>query len=159
MYLIISVIAELNPMKSPELRKKAGSISLAVFLALAISSVAYAQRVDFLLSTVAPAATGYVDIKTDQHKQYVIKVQVSDLAEAKKLVPAKQTYVVWIITEQTIVKNIGQINSLTGFFSRKVKPSLETVTPFKPIKVFITTEYNARVQYPSSHIVLTTQRI
>lgn len=146
-------------MKSPELRKKAGSISLAVFLVLAFSLHTYAQRADFLLSTVVPAATGYVDIKTDQHKQYVITVQVSDLAEAKKLIPAKQTYVVWIITEQTIVKNIGQINGLAGFFSKKVKPSLETVSPFKPIKVFITTEYNAKVLYPSSQIVLTTQRI
>lgn len=146
-------------MKSPELRNKAVGISSAVFLVLAFSFHTYAQRSDFLLSTVVPSAKGYVDIKTDQHKQYIITVMVADLTEAKKLIPAKQTYVVWIITEQTIVKNIGQINGLTGFFSKKLKPSLETVSPFKPIKVFITTEYDARVKYPSAQIVLSTQTI
>ncbi|RFS17045.1 hypothetical protein [Emticicia sp. C21] len=146
-------------MGSTELKNKAGSISLVVFLALVFSSVTYAQRADFLLSTVVPLATGYVDIKPDHNKNYIIAVKVADLAEAKKLIPAKQVYVVWIITEQTIIKNIGEINGSTGFFSKKVKPSLETVSPFKPIKVFITTEYNASVQYPSSQIVLTTQRI
>jgi len=47
-------------MKSSELRNKAGSISLAVFLALVFSFHTYAQRADFLLSTVVPMATGYL---------------------------------------------------------------------------------------------------
>ena len=146
-------------MKSIELKTKGRGISLGVFLAIIFSSGVYAQRTEFLVSTVVPEARGYVDVKEDPHKKYLIKVEVSELAEAQKLIPAKPTYVVWMITEQTIVKNIGEINSLTGFLVKRRKPLLETVSPFKPIKVFITSEYNARVQYPSAQVVLTTQRI
>lgn len=142
-----------------ELKNKGRRFYLGIFLAVIFSSGAYAQKTDFLLSTVVPEARGYVDIKKDQHKKYLIKVEVSDLTEAKKLVPAKPIYVVWMMTEQSIIKNIGQINNLSGFLVKKRKPSLETASPFKPVKVFITTEYNARVQYPSAQIVLTTQRI
>jgi hypothetical protein len=84
---------------------------------------------------------------------------VADLVAAKKLIPAKHLYVVWMITEQTITKNLGQINGLSGMFVKKQKTSLETVSRFKPVKVFITSEYDAQVQYPSSQIILTTQII
>jgi hypothetical protein len=146
-------------MKSTELQNKVKNIFLGIFFALAFSSGTYAQRTDFLVSAVVPTARGYVDIHKDVNKNYVIKVQVSDLTEVKKLVPSKQTYIVWMITEQTITKNLGQINNLNGFFTKKLKDSIETVSPFKPIKVFITTEYESNVQYPSAQIVLSTQNI
>ncbi|WP_379977867.1 hypothetical protein [Emticicia soli] len=146
-------------MKSTELKNKAGTISLIILLVLIFFSNIYAQRTDFLISTVVPAARGYVDINLNHEKNYVIKVYVSDLTEVKRLVPSKHSYVVWMITEQTILKNIGQINSLTGFFVKKIKESLEIISPFKPIKVFITTEYDSRVRYPSADIVLSTQNI
>ena len=146
-------------MKSTELKNKAKHIFTGIFFAFVFPLSTYAQRAEFLLSTVVPAARGYVDVQKDHNKNYLIKVQVSDLTEVKRLVPAKQTYVVWMITEQTITKNLGQINSLTGFFVKKLKNSIETVSPFKPIKVFITTEYDASVRYPSAEIVLSTQLI
>lgn len=87
-------------MKSIELKNKERCISPGVFLAVTFSSGAYAQKADFLVSTVAPEAKGYVDVKTDSHMKYLIKVEVSELEEAKKLIPAKPIYVVWMVTEQ-----------------------------------------------------------
>ena len=146
-------------MKSTELKNTARNISLVVFPALALSLGAYAQRAEFLQSSVVPAANGYVEVKPEHYTTYLIKVQVADLVAAKKLIPAKHIYVVWMITEQTITKNLGQINGLSGLFVKKLKTSLETVSTFRPVKVFITTEYDARVQYPSSQVILTTQII
>lgn len=54
-------------------------------------------------------------------------------------------------TEDASVKNIGQIKSDSKFLSSKLKASFETVTPFKPTKIFITAEDNANVQYPGMH--------
>jgi hypothetical protein len=59
-------------------------------------------------------------------------------------------------TDDNAVKNIGQINTSTGFLSKKLKASFETVTPVKPTKIFLTAEDDANVQYPGMQVVLTT---
>lgn len=55
-------------------------------------------------------------------------------------------------------KNLGQLKSSTGFLSKRHKASLETVTPFKPLKIFIPTEDGINVQYPGEQEVLTTEK-
>lgn len=53
-------------------------------------------------------------------------------------------------------KNIGEINSSTGFMSSALKASFHTVSVFKPVKIFITAEDDANLQRPVGELVLTT---
>ncbi|MEO6071159.1 MAG: hypothetical protein ABIN57_08600 [Chitinophagaceae bacterium] len=130
------------------------SFLMASFFLFAFSSCA--KKIVFPTSTVVPAAQGSVKIKKDKNKNYTLDVTISNLAEPKRLDPPKETYVVWMETEGNGTRNIGQINSSSGFLSSKLKASLHAVTPFKPIRIFITAEDNANVQYPGMMVVLRT---
>ena len=116
------------------------------------------QKIAFQNSTVVPAAQGKVTIKKDSNKNYAIKIKISNLAEVQRLQPAKNVYVVWIETEENNIKNIGRIKSDSGFLSSKLKATFETVTSFKPTKVFITGEDNQDVSFPGYQMVLTTNK-
>jgi hypothetical protein len=59
-------------------------------------------------------------------------------------------------TDDSMVKNIGQIKKRFKFLSSKLKATFETVTPLKPTKIFITAEKDSEVQYPNNQIILTT---
>ena len=123
-----------------------------------ISFASCSQKISFQNSTVVPAAQGKVTIKKDSNKNYVVKIKISNLAEVQRLQPAKNVYVVWIETEENNIKNIGRIKSDSGFLSSKLKATFETVTSFKPTKVFITGEDNQDVSYPGYQMVLTTNQ-
>lgn len=117
-----------------------------------------AKKITFLSSSVVPAARGQVSIKKDNNKNYAIKIKIDNLAESKRLEPSKNTYVVWMETDEAMVKNIGQIKSDNQFISSKLKASFETVTAFKPTKIFITAENNSDAQYPGTQFILETKR-
>ena len=116
------------------------------------------KKIAFLTSSVVPAARGYVEVKTDKNKNYGINIQLLDLAEVKRLQPSKQTYVVWMVTDENVTKNIGQIKSSTGMMSKQLKASFETVSPNKPVKIFVTAEDDAITTYPSNQVVLSTDK-
>ena len=116
------------------------------------------KKIAFLTSSVVPAARGYVEVKTDKNKNYGINIQLLDLAEVKRLQPSKQTYVVWMVTDENVTKNIGQIKSSTGMMSKQLKASFETVSPNKPVKIFVTAEDDAITTYPSTQVVLSTDK-
>ncbi|MBC7688394.1 MAG: hypothetical protein H7211_09460 [Aquabacterium sp.] len=115
-----------------------------------------ARKISFQTSSVVPAAEGKVKLTKDDNNNYKIKITISNLAEPERLQPAKKTYVVWMQTADNGTKNIGQINSSTGFLSDKLKAAFETVTAFKPVKIFITAEDDASIQYPGMQVVLST---
>jgi hypothetical protein len=115
-----------------------------------------ASKVSFLTSPVVPAAQGTVKVKKDNNKNYNIAIELNNLAEPDRLQPSKKTYVVWMDTDDNVAKNIGQINSSTGFLSNKLKASFETVSSVKPHKIFITAEDDGNIQHPGSMVVLTT---
>ena len=110
-----------------------------------------AKKIPFLQSSRAPAAEGYVKVKTDRNNNYVIKIRIEHLAEIESLEPAKQTYVVWMVTDNKTTENIGRINS-----TNKLKVSFETVSSYQPTKIFITTEEDDQTEKPSLNIILTT---
>ena len=122
---------------------------LAVMIMLPLSI--YAKKIPFQQSSRAPAAEGYVKVKNDRNNNYVIKIRIKHLAEIEDLIPAKQTYVVWMETDGEITRNIGRINS-----SNKLNVSFEAVSSFEPHKIFITTEEDDQTQEPSWNIILTT---
>ncbi len=116
-----------------------------------------AKKIDFLNSTVVPAAKGSVKVTMDNNKNYIIKIEVSDLAEVERVQPSKNTYVVWMETDQGNSENLGQLNSSTSFLSKRHNASLETASSYKPVKIFITTEEGVNTQHPGNLVVLTTE--
>ena len=135
------------------------NILFGIFLfLLSLSFTSCAKKIAFQSSSIVPAARGQITIKKDNNKNYLLKIKIDNLAEVKRLESSKNAYVVWIETEKTLVKNIGQIKSDTKFMSSKLKASFETVTAFKPSKIFITAEENSDVQYPGSEVILETRK-
>jgi hypothetical protein len=128
-----------------------------VIILLLLTITACTQKTDFLNSSVVPAAKGTVNVKQDNNKNYAIEVAIVDLAEVERL--SKQTYVVWIETESGKAENIGQLKSSTGFLSKQHKATLETVTSFKPVRLFVTAEDGIDVRYPDNRVVLTTDNL
>lgn len=139
-----------------KLIKSKSLFSCATIFLLFLSVASFAQKVDFLNSTVVPAATGSVKIDRDKNKNYTINVNTMHLADPSRLTPAHKNYVVWIQTEYNGIKNVGGLTSSSGFLSNTMKASLDVVTPFKPSKVFVTAEDFRDAQSPGDMIVLTT---
>ncbi len=133
---------------------------VALFIGFAVTGFillsSCAKKANFLNSTVVPAAKGTVKIKKDKNKNYVIKVQIVNLAEPSRLQPPKANYVVWMVSDNLNPKNIGQIKSSSNFMSSKLTAYFETVSSVKPTKIFITAEDDANIQYSLSQIILTT---
>lgn len=141
------------------MKKQGFLISAFVWIAgvtMAIVFNSCAINAPFLTSSVVPAAQGTVKVNTDQNKNYVIKIHLNNFAEANRLTPPMNTYVIWMLTPNNETKNIGQINSSTGFMSKNLSANFQTVSPIKPVKIFITAENDASIQYPQNEVVLTT---
>jgi len=138
---------------SPVMRK-IFFLAAAAFVLTGLQSCA--KKIMFQTSSVVPAAEGSVKVTKDNNKNYKINLSLSNLAEPKRLQPARNMYVVWMETEGNATQNIGQINTSTGFFGGKHTSSFETVSASKPTKIFLTAEDDAKVQYPSAPVVLST---
>lgn len=132
-------------------------IALTVFvIALTAVTVSCSKKISFLNSAAVPAARGFVKVKKDKNHNYVIQVELNNLAEVERLQPARKGYVVWMETAEETVKNIGQIKSATRMLSSKLNASFHTVSAVKPIKIYITAEDEITIQYPENPVVLTT---
>jgi hypothetical protein len=134
--------------------KNIGLSILAMSLVFTLGSCS--TNAAFLSSKVVPAAKGKVKVKKDSNSNYSIKVKISNLAESAQLTPPKKAYVVWLVDENQSVHNIGQIDSSTGFLSSKLKAGFETVSTFRPVRLFITAENDKNTNTPSDEEVLTT---
>jgi len=137
-----------------QLRKNFLSGILVITMMLLIASCATSES--FLNSSVVPAATGKVKVKKDSNQNYAINVKIADLAAIERLQSSKQTYVVWMETEKGNTENLGQLKSSTGFMSKQHKASLETTSPFKPVRIFVTAENESNERYPDNLEILTT---
>ena len=134
------------------------SILMGILVAgIMIPYASHAKKIKFMPSATAPAAKGYVKVKTDNNNNHVIKIDIRALADIDRL-QTKVTYVVWMETDQGRVENLGQLNSSSGFMSKQMKATLETVSSYKPTKIFVTAEEFAKPQFPSEQIILTTDR-
>jgi len=116
-----------------------------------------ASKSHFLTSSVVPAAQGTVEVKTDKNKNYVIKIEISNLSPSNRLTPPSNAYVVWLIAKDNTAHNLGQLNSSEDFMSKSLTAKFETLSSSKPEKIIITAENNPSAQSPSfSEIILTT---
>ena len=131
--------------------------SIASILLISFFLSSCAKKMHFADSPVVPAATGYAQVKKDKNGNYGITVNVTDLADSKKLSPSKNVYVVWMESAGNGTKNLGQIKSSSGLLSKRLKGSLKTTATSKPTAVFITAEDDGDVQYPGMQVILRTQ--
>ena len=154
--VVIDNKAEKKPSKIKKISKNMLSGLLITCMVFAFNSCATKSK--FLLSSVVPAARGYIKVKKDDNKNYLITVHLYNLAEVKRLQPAKQTYVVWMVSDQNITSNIGLVISSTSLFSKSLSGYFQTVSSSKPAKIFITAENDESTQSPGDMIVLSTDR-
>jgi hypothetical protein len=122
-----------------------------------IMLVSCAQNVNFQQSAVVPAAQGNVRVKQDNNDNYNIRVKIKDLASIDRLDTSKETYVVWMETRQGKTENLGQLRSSRGLFSGQRSASLETVSSFQPVRIFVTAEYGRNIHYPGKEVIMTTE--
>ena len=124
-----------------------------IFILIAFWFTSCSNKAFFLASSVVPAAQGYAEVSRDNSENYVIKIELKNFAGADRLDPSDRTYVVWMITERGMTENIGRIST-----SNSLKASFQTLTSFKPVKIFITAEEQENARYPGSMVILTTER-
>ena len=144
----------MKSIRTKSLTRSIFAVTAVIFVLSYLTSCA--RKISFQNSALVPAARGNVKIKKDNNNNYRIQISLDDLAEPKRLEPSKNTYVVWMETANDVTKNIGNINSSTGFLSNKLKASFETVSSTKPTKIFLTAEDDASIQNPGVQVVLST---
>jgi hypothetical protein len=146
-------------MKATRFNTLLKNILSGIFASIFLISVnSCSKSVSFLTSSIVPAARGTVKIKVDNNKNYSVDISISDLAEVSRLSPPRLTYIVWMETDQNLTKNIGQVKSSKGFMSKGLKGTFKTVSSDKPMKIFITAEDDANIQYPGYQVVLSTDK-
>lgn len=89
-------------------------------------------KMNFVTSSVVPAATGEVKVNKDKNKNYVINVAVLYLADPKQLTPAKELYLVWMESSGNSVKKLGQIDRSSGLLSKPMKVEVSAIVVAKP---------------------------
>jgi hypothetical protein len=98
----------------------------------------------FPVSTVTPAAEITAKITKDKQNNFVIQITANYLASIERLSPPKRTFVVWIVTKENGVKNIGLLNN-----ENAKKSTLKTLSAFEPVEIFITAEETGNISAPS----------
>lgn len=146
-------------MKTLNIKKANKNILLFAFIiVMMLVFASCSKKVNFLNSSVVPAARGTVQIDKDNNENYTIKIDIKNLAEVERLSPARKTYVVWLQTSERNYKNLGQIESSSSRMSSKLDASFKTVSSFQPSKIMITAEDDGEVSYPSNQVVLSTEQ-
>jgi hypothetical protein len=113
-------------------------------IAALLSSVAWAGEVPLVASSLVPAAAGTISYEHDRNRNIKLEIKTKHLAAPERLTPAKNSYVVWIRSNDGQTQNAGvlRINSdLEGSFT--------TTTPVKAFDVLITAEDSSSVSQPS----------
>ena len=128
-----------------------------IFVVVAACLSACSRSVSFVPSTVVPGADGKVDVKKDKNQNFAVDVNVHNLADPSLLETPRAFYIVWMETSDKGTVNLGRLNSSRGLFSKAMKGSLKTVTPYQPLRFVITAEDQADAQYPSSEVVLSSE--
>ncbi|NER10051.1 hypothetical protein SAMN06265375_101417 [Muriicola jejuensis] len=115
--------------------------SLGIFLLFLFTACSTTKT--FPVSQVAPAAEITVKQKTDNNDNNQITVKAKYLASPDRVSRGATAYVVWLVSEENGIKNIGALYNENGEDSE-----LETVTSFIGTEIFITAEREAGISRP-----------
>ena len=128
------------------------SFRIFSFIFAAILVSACSKKVVFPVSQVVPAAEAVLKVDKDDNNNYEIDLEVTNLAAADRLTPARRYYVVWMVTKKNGTINLGNLET-----NRKNNGELSTTTPFEPIRIFITAEDDSNPVIPSTQVVLNSE--
>lgn len=117
-----------------------------------------AKKIYFQSLGSVSTAHGIVKVKRDHNRNYRIRIHITNLVKPEDLHPPRLVYVVWMTTQSGEPKNIGKIKTHARIFSKKLRASFKTVSPFEPVRVFITAENDSHIKIPGVQVVLTTDR-
>lgn len=129
------------------------SKSIALICLFVFTMSACSTSMNFLTSSIVPAASGSIRTSKDKNDNYTLSVDVRNLAEPKNLTPAKEAYIVWMEDGRNAVKKLGQIIPS----SKSLKGSLSATSVTEPTRIFITAEDGIERQNPEGQIILTTK--
>src|SRR4051812_3671120 len=116
------------------------SSRLMLVIIVAACMTSCSNSLNFVPSSIVPGATGKVNVKTDKNRNYAIDVNVHNLGDPGLLTDPKANYVVWMETQNNGTQNLGRLTTSHGLFSKTMRGSLQTVTPYTPIRFLITAE-------------------
>lgn len=128
------------------------SLPFLLMVLLVVSSCS--PKINFPVSRVVPAAEPKASVNKNKEGEYVVKVNVNNLALPERLSPPKRNYVVWVNTEAQGVRKIGELKNRRGMLSNTGKASFEGSIMEKPTQIIVTAENNADVQFTGDHTVL-----
>jgi hypothetical protein len=120
---------------------KHSTVLLLFALIFTISSCSSITK--FPVSSVTPAANIVVYRHHDSNGNNTLTIKARNLAATDRLSPPKQTYVVWVVLDNSFAKNIGQLK-----IKNAKEAELKTLTAFDYTEIFITAEEQADAQYP-----------
>ena len=102
-----------------------------------------------------PESKSQLLVKRDANNNYVIQIDLINLAKLNKSIPTKGAYMVWMLSDNNSTTNLGIITNEMLDLSKNSKPVFEGITKLKPLKVFITEEDNAAAKKPGQNTVWT----
>lgn len=103
-------------------------------------------KTKFSVSSIVPAADITAIQSVDKNKNYVIKITAKSLAHPQRLNPPKNTYVIWSISNEGNITNIGQLAVSKN--ARKTKVFKTTISS-NPSQLFITAEDQGNLTTPT----------
>lgn len=93
------------------------------------------ETLQFPVSDVTPAADITVEIEKQKDPNYLVTLEAKNLASPERLQNPKNNYVIWVVSEKGIVRNVGHFNQ-----ENAVKSTYKASFPYQPIEIFITAE-------------------
>jgi len=106
-------------------------------------------KVQMMSGTETPAAHGKITIKNGPNGNLDLGIKVEALAKPSSLTPAENVYVVWLQRPGELPHDMGELQ-----VNDKLDGKLQSETPDRRFKIFITAEQNAQEQAPQGPQVL-----
>ena len=100
---------------------------------------------------------GEMVIKRDAAGNYVVQLNVKNLEAVQLMKPAKEGYVVWIVSDAMAAQNVGQIDGAKKWTEKKDNAYFEATSAAKPTKIFITAENDLKAVTPGTQLVWSTK--